>query len=92
MGVFGPVVNPGGPAGGADEVFEVPICIDETTTAFVQEGLPPEEGRLRMLARLRPKGDEDPGSRCPRSCRRRREMPQVTAICCSGRGGGAGGG
>lgn len=78
VGVFGPVVNQGARLEGLTKFFEVPVCIDETTTAFVREGLAPEEARLRVLARLRPKGMKIPitvSALLPPL----EEMPQVTA-------------
>ena len=36
--------------------YKVGICIDEVTSDFCRRFLKPEEGRLRKLARVRPKG------------------------------------
>ena len=56
VGVFGPVVNQGSRLEGLTKQFGVPICVDEKTAEFVNEYLPKTEGRLRRLARVRPKG------------------------------------
>lgn len=58
VGVFGPVVNQGSRLEGMTKQFGVPICIDEATAVYVRTGLPKEKGRLRRLARVRPKGME----------------------------------
>lgn len=56
VGVFGPVVNQGSRLEGLTKQFAVPICVDEATAEFAKRFLPPTEGRLRRLARVRPKG------------------------------------
>lgn len=56
VGVFGPVVNQGSRLEGLTKQFSVPICIDERTADFVLRFLPPTEGRLRRMARVRPNG------------------------------------
>ncbi len=56
IGVFGPIVNQGSRIEGLTRQFGVGICIDETTAIFVRRLMPPEEGRCRRLARVRPKG------------------------------------
>ena len=56
VGVFGPVANLGSRVEGLTRQFGVPICIDEATADFVRNGLAPEEGRIRRLGRVRPKG------------------------------------
>ena len=58
IGVFGPVVNQGSRIEGLTRQFGVGICIDEATANFVRRLMPPEEGRCRRLARVRPKGME----------------------------------
>jgi adenylate cyclase len=60
VGVFGPVVNQGSRLEGLTKQFGVPICIDEQTAEFARRFLPPTEGRLRRLARVRPKGMDTP--------------------------------
>jgi adenylate cyclase len=40
--------------------FAVPICVDETTAEYARKYLNPSEGRLRCLARVRPKGMDTP--------------------------------
>lgn len=56
IGVFGPVVNQGARIEGMTRMFGVGICIDEATAGFVQRFFSPTEGRVRRLARVRPKG------------------------------------
>ena len=56
IGVFGPIVNQGSRIEGLTRQFGVSICIDEGTANFVRRLMPPEEGRCRRLARVRPKG------------------------------------
>ena len=56
IGVFGPVVNQGSRIEGLTRLFGVDICIDEATANFVRRLMPPAEGRVRRLARVRPKG------------------------------------
>ena len=58
IGVFGPIVNQGSRIEGLTRQFGVGICIDEATANFVRRLMPPEEGRCRRLARVRPKGME----------------------------------
>lgn len=60
IGVFGPVVNQGSRIEGMTRQFGVGVCIDETTAGFVRRLMPPEKGRCRRLARVRPKGMETP--------------------------------
>jgi len=60
VGVFGPVVNQGSRLEGLTKQFGVPICIDERAAEFAARSLPPTEGRLRRLARVRPKGMDTP--------------------------------
>ncbi|MFM9964387.1 MAG: adenylate/guanylate cyclase domain-containing protein [Planctomycetaceae bacterium] len=56
IGVFGPIVNQGSRIEGLTRQFGVGICIDEATANFVRRLMPPDQGRCRRLARLRPKG------------------------------------
>ncbi len=56
IGVVGPVVNQGSRIEGMTRMFDVGVCIDETTANFVRRLMPPQEGRVRRLARVRPKG------------------------------------
>lgn len=60
IGVFGPVVNQGSRIEGMTRQFGVGICIDETTAEFVRRLMPEEQGRVRRLARVRPKGMDTP--------------------------------
>ena len=56
IGVFGPVVNQGARLEGLTRQFDVSICIDGPTAEFVDRYFSSSEGRLRPLARVRPKG------------------------------------
>ena len=56
IGVFGPVVNQGARLEGLTKQFDVSICIDGPTAEFVDRYVSSSEGRLRLLARVRPKG------------------------------------
>ena len=60
IGVFGPVVNQGSRIEGMTRQFGVGVCIDEATADFVRRLMPPEIGRVRRLARVRPKGMDTP--------------------------------
>ena len=60
VGVFGPVVNQGARLETMTKQFDLPICIDETTAEYAKEHLPASEGRIRRLARVRPKGMDTP--------------------------------
>lgn len=56
VGVFGPVVNQGARLESMTRQYKIGICVDEITADFCRRFLKPEEGRLRKLARVRPKG------------------------------------
>ncbi len=56
VGVFGPVVNQGARLETMTKQYGVSICIDEQAAKFCKKFLKPEEGRLRKLAHVRPKG------------------------------------
>ncbi|MDA1163537.1 MAG: adenylate/guanylate cyclase domain-containing protein [Planctomycetota bacterium] len=56
VGVFGPVVNQGARLESMTKQYGVSICIDEQSASFCRKFLKPEEGRLRKLAHVRPKG------------------------------------
>jgi adenylate cyclase len=60
VGVFGPVVNQGSRLEGLTKQFGVSICLDEATAQYIRTSLPPDAGRLRRLAKVRPKGMETP--------------------------------
>ena len=60
IGVFGPVVNQGSRIEGMTRQFGVNVCIDEATAEFVRRLMPLTEGRVRRLARVRPKGMDTP--------------------------------
>lgn len=60
VGVFGPVVNQGARLETMTKQFDLPICIDEITAEFAKKHLLPTEGRIRRLARVRPKGMDTP--------------------------------
>lgn len=54
--VFGPVVNVASRLEGLTRLLGVSILLDETTAQRVQRQLPPDQGRLRLLATVRPYG------------------------------------
>ena len=54
--MFGPVVNQGARLESMTRQFKIGICIDEVTSDFCRRFLTPEEGRIRKLVRVRPKG------------------------------------
>ena len=56
VGVFGPVVNQGARLETMTKQYGVNICIDEQSASYCRKFLKPEEGRLRKLAHVRPKG------------------------------------
>lgn len=56
VGVFGPVVNQGARLETMTKQYGVSICIDEQAAEYCRKFLKPEEGRLRKLAHVRPKG------------------------------------
>jgi adenylate cyclase len=60
VGVFGPIVNQGARLETMTKQYGVQICVDEVTADFCRQFLKPEEGRLRKLARVRPKGMSEP--------------------------------
>jgi len=60
VGVFGPVVNQGARLETMTRQFAVPICVDEITAEYARKHLHPSEGRIRQLARVRPKGMHTP--------------------------------
>jgi adenylate cyclase len=60
IGVFGPVVNQGARLETMTKQFDLPICIDEATAEYAKMYLPPSDGRIRRLARVRPKGMDTP--------------------------------
>lgn len=60
VGVFGPVVNQGARLETMTKQFDLPICIDETTAKYARKYLDASEGRVRRLARVRPKGMDTP--------------------------------
>lgn len=58
--VFGPVVNLASRLQDMTKLLRVPILIDESTAQAVREQLPPEVGRVRRMAKVRPYGLETP--------------------------------
>lgn len=56
IGVFGPVVNQGSRLEGMTKQFGVSICMDEQAAEFCRKFMKKEQGRVRRLARVRPKG------------------------------------
>lgn len=59
IGVFGPVVNQCSRLESMTKQFGVSICIDSATADFVDRYFAATDGRLRRLAKVRPKGMED---------------------------------
>jgi adenylate cyclase len=60
VGVFGPIVNQGARLETMTKQYGVQICVDEATADYCRQFLKPGEGRLRKLARVRPKGMQEP--------------------------------
>ena len=60
IGVFGPVVNQGSRLEGMTKQFGVSICMDEKAAEFARKFMKKEQGRVRRLARVRPKGMDFP--------------------------------
>ncbi|MCS6865799.1 MAG: adenylate/guanylate cyclase domain-containing protein [Gemmataceae bacterium] len=58
--VFGPVVNLASRLQDMTKLLRVPILVDEPTAQAVREQLPPEVGRVRRMAKVRPYGLETP--------------------------------
>lgn len=68
IGAFGPVVELGGRLESLTKTLRAPILLDEVTTEFLRQHLPPAEGRVRRLGRLRPAGGNEvlsPGELLP---------------------------
>ena len=57
---FGPVVNLASRLEGQSRTLRVPIVIDEALATAVRDQLPPDEARLRRLARILPVGLDTP--------------------------------
>lgn len=60
VGVFGPVVNQGARLESMTKQLGITICIDEPTAEYARLLIKPDEGRVRKLARVRPKGMDTP--------------------------------
>lgn len=60
VGVFGPVVNQGARLETMTKQFDLPICMDEPSAEYAKMYLPQSEGKVRRLARVRPKGMDTP--------------------------------
>ncbi|HEY8503426.1 MAG TPA: adenylate/guanylate cyclase domain-containing protein, partial [Gemmataceae bacterium] len=58
--VFGPVVNLASRLEGMTKILHVPILIDEPTARAVRGQMPPQAGRCRRLALVRPYGLQTP--------------------------------
>jgi adenylate cyclase len=58
--VFGPVVNLASRLESMTKQLHVPILLDEATAQFVREKIPPDQARIRRLAKVRPYGLETP--------------------------------
>jgi adenylate cyclase len=59
VGVFGPVVNLTSRLEGITKQVEASILLDGNTAEQIRDSLPPTEARLRMVARMRPRGMDD---------------------------------
>ncbi|MCE9605159.1 MAG: FHA domain-containing protein [Planctomycetia bacterium] len=60
VGVFGPAVNLGGRLETMTKHLRANILIDEATADYVRRTMPPEEARVRRVAKVRPAGMDDP--------------------------------
>jgi adenylate cyclase len=60
VGVFGPVVNLTSRLEGITKQVGAAILIDGGMADQIRDTLPPSEARIRMVARMRPKGMDDP--------------------------------
>lgn len=58
--VFGPVVNLASRLEGMTKILRAPIILDETTAEFIKKQIPPEWGRCRRLAVVKPYGLDTP--------------------------------
>ena len=58
--VFGPVVNLASRLQDMTKLLRVPILVDEPTADAVRANLPPDVGRVRRMAKVRPFGLETP--------------------------------
>lgn len=58
--VFGPVVNLAARLEGMTKILGAPILIDEATARALKEQMPPDMGRCRRLAKIRPYGMSAP--------------------------------
>ncbi len=58
--VFGPVVNLASRLEGMTKQLRVPILLDEALAELIRHQLPPDEGRVRTLARVLPYGMQTP--------------------------------
>lgn len=56
VGVLGPVVNLGARLESMTKQLGVSILLDEATTQFVRQHLPPDQGRCRRMGRVQPYG------------------------------------
>lgn len=58
--VFGPVVNLASRLETMTKQLHVPILLDEPTAKYVREKIPPDQARIRRVAKVRPYGLETP--------------------------------
>lgn len=58
--VFGPCVNLASRLEGLTKILRVPVLIDDATAAVVKDRMPPEVGRIRRLALIKPQGLKTP--------------------------------
>jgi len=57
--VFGPVVNLASRLEGMTKMLHAPILLDEAAAEYVRRSMPPEQGRCRRVARVRPYGSDE---------------------------------
>jgi adenylate cyclase len=60
IGVFGPVVNLASRLEGMTKFLHTPILLGETTARLARQQVPPEVGRFRRVAKVRPYGLDNP--------------------------------
>jgi adenylate cyclase len=60
IGVFGPVVNLASRLEGMTKFLQTPILLDEATARLARAQVPPEAGRFRRVAKVKPYGLDAP--------------------------------
>jgi adenylate cyclase len=58
--VFGPIVNLASRLEGMTKILRAPILLDERTAELARQQIPPQLGRLRRVARVKPYGLDTP--------------------------------